>query len=288
MNSVGEALRRERVRQNLSLEEVARETRISLRFLQAIEADDFAKLPGGVFARSFVRQYGRLVGLDEEELAAEVQRRLQPEPAPAEERPRPHVEAPPIDVPKVADWESASSRSGSSLPALGLVVVVMLVCSLVYAWWQRSRHAATATEQPSEIAQVSAPPPAPAPAAEPAPAPPPETAVSAERSPVEEVPVSTAPVQVRLTAQEPTWISARSDGKFIYSGTLQPNESKGLEAAEEVRLVVGNAGGIAVTLNGKPVPPLGPPGQVRTVQFSSGGVQMVPPKPAAPASEPLF
>jgi cytoskeleton protein RodZ len=301
MNSIGETLRRERLRHNLSLEEVSRETRINLKFLQAIEAEEFGKLPGGVFARSFVRQYARLVGLDEDELAAEVQQRFQPVPAPPEETPaRAALEAP-IDLPKVADWEGVRSRSGSSLPALALVVVVMLVCSLIYVWWQKSRRPGVAAPPPAESAQVSAPQPAtvPAPAPTPqpgagqaarpapeAPAPPPEP--NAERQPVAEgVAASTAPVQVLLTADEPTWVSARSDGKFIYSGTLQPKETKGLEANEQVRLVLGNAGGVAVTLNGKPVPPLGPRGQVRTVQLSSGGVQIVPPKPREEVSDPL-
>lgn len=296
MNSIGEALQRERLRHNLSLEEVSRETRINLKFLRAIEAEDFTKLPGGVFARSFVRQYARLVGLDEEELAAEVQRRFQPPPAP-EGRPARIVPEPQIELPKVADWEGMPSHSGSSLPALALVVVVMLVCSLVYVWWQKSRRPNAAPQNPPEAAQVSAPQPAPATApppqpaaapAEPSPAPAvSSTIASAERLPVAEMASSDAPVQVLLTAEEPTWVSARSDGKFIYAGTLQPRESKGLEANEQVRLVLGNAGGVAVTLNGKPVPPLGPRGQVRTVQLSSGGVQIVPPKPREADSDPL-
>lgn len=312
MNSIGETLRRERLRHNLSLEEVSRETRINLKFLQAIEAEEFTKLPGGVFARSFVRQYARLVGLDEEEMAAEVQRRFQPVPAPPEERPAHIAREPQIELPKVADWEGMPSRSGSSLPALALVVVMMLVCSLVYVWWQKSRRPGVAAQPPVESTQVTAPKPAPAatppqqPATEPQPpaaapaepapapatpaaeAPAPSTTASAERQPAAEAPpASTAAVQVLLTADEPTWVSARSDGKFIYSGTLQPKETKGLEANEQVRLVIGNAGGVAVTLNGKPVPPLGPRGQVRTVQLSSGGVQIVPPKPREEASDPL-
>lgn len=294
MNAIGEVLRSERLRHNLSLEEVARETRINLKFLQAIEAEDFTKLPGGVFARSFVRQYARLVGLDEDELAAEVQRRFQPAPPP-DEKPAHNVQEPQIELPKVADWEGMPARAGSSLPALGLVVVVMLVCSLVYVWWQKSRRAGPAPPPPPEAAQISLPQPVPAPAplpqtaaapAEPAPAQP-STTASAERLPVAEIPASNAPIQVLLTAEELTWVSARSDGKFIYAGTLQPKESKGLEANEQVRLVLGNAGGVAVTLNGKPVPPLGPRGQVRTVQLSSGGVQIVPPKPRDAGSDPL-
>src|SRR6185369_17920040 len=78
MTPVGETLRRERLKRNLDLEEISRELKISARFLKAIEDDQYDKLPGGVFAKSFVRQYARLLGLDEEELAAEVQRAIEP------------------------------------------------------------------------------------------------------------------------------------------------------------------------------------------------------------------
>src|SRR5207247_1084751 len=74
MSSIGETLRRERIKRNLELEQVSHELRISSRFLDAIEQDQFDKLPAGVFAKSFVRQYARLLDLDEEELAAEVQK----------------------------------------------------------------------------------------------------------------------------------------------------------------------------------------------------------------------
>ena len=69
MTPVGETLRRERMKRNLDFEEISRELKISTRFLQAIENDQYEKLPGGVFAKSFVRQYARLLGLNDEDLA---------------------------------------------------------------------------------------------------------------------------------------------------------------------------------------------------------------------------
>ena len=86
MTPVGETLRRERLKRNLELEEISRELKISTRFLQAIENDQYDKLPGGVFAKSFVRQYARLLGLDEEDIAGQVQQVVGPVevPQPAE------------------------------------------------------------------------------------------------------------------------------------------------------------------------------------------------------------
>ena len=78
MTPVGETLRRARLKRNLQLEEISNELKISTRFLQAIENDQYDKLPGGVFAKSFVRQYARLLGLDEEEIAGRMQQAMGP------------------------------------------------------------------------------------------------------------------------------------------------------------------------------------------------------------------
>src|SRR6185312_20151 len=101
--------------------------------------------PRGVFAKSFVRQYARLLGLDEEEAANEVQRVLMPPP----QLPLPDAKAPAashlgdLNLPTMKAWQSLSDGRrfswSSPLPALLLVVVAMLGCSLVYGWWQRAR-----------------------------------------------------------------------------------------------------------------------------------------------------
>src|SRR5450755_3820083 len=107
MTPVGEILRRERLKRNLDLEGISGELKISTRFLQAIENDQYDKLPGGVFAKSFVRQYARLLGLDEEEIAGQVQQALGPvlEAPQLVEKSKPGGVAP-IQVPKVEEWET--------------------------------------------------------------------------------------------------------------------------------------------------------------------------------------
>ena len=67
----GERLKRERELREVSLEEVSTATRISSRFLQALENEDWSRLPGGVFGRGFVRTIARYLGLSEESLLAE-------------------------------------------------------------------------------------------------------------------------------------------------------------------------------------------------------------------------
>lgn len=309
MSSIGESLRSERQRRNLTLDQVSQELKISATFLKAIEDGNFERLPAGVFAKSFARQYARLLGLDEDEAANEVQRALAPPPA-AVPQPTASVPAKPKTGPlpefrisKLEAWQrvrdSPSFSWSSPLPALALVVVAMLGCSLVYGWWQRSRH-------PVTTAFASAPhaaQPAPVITTEPAPQPaaiPPEPAISAEPA-VE--PAShlappakpslggaaraSGPVRVAVTAAEPVWVLARTDGKYSFSGTLEANETRTVEAASTVVLRLGNAGGVSITLNGKPIGEVGPKGQVRTVQLTSGGFHIVAPKPSAPAAEPI-
>ena len=66
----------------LSLEEIARCTRIAPSYLNAIESEDFAKLPSGVYATSYIRQYARAIGFSEAELLAQYQALKELEPAP--------------------------------------------------------------------------------------------------------------------------------------------------------------------------------------------------------------
>ena len=57
-----------RQKQGVTLEHIADKTKISIRFLRAIEAEEFEKLPGGLFSTSYIRQYAAAIGLDEDQL----------------------------------------------------------------------------------------------------------------------------------------------------------------------------------------------------------------------------
>jgi cytoskeleton protein RodZ len=307
MSSVGETLRRERLQRKLDLDQVTHELKISRRMLDAIEADHYDQLPGSIFARAFVRQYAALLGLDGEALAAQVQRSIQPSAIESPERNRPTVT--PIEVPRVEEWKSVGDkgfRLSGSLPAAVLVVVVMLICSAVYAWIQRPRPtpAPTTANPPGPIriepATQPAPPPVQTAQAEPAPAPPQpltETPAAQPTAPppasagaaAASTPASPGPVHVEIVAEEPVWVLARVDGKFAFSDTLPANTKRTLDGTNDVNLRLGNAGGVSITFNGKSIGPAGPKGQVRNLQFTSGGFQIVPPKPApaAPLVDPL-
>src|SRR5665811_1020862 len=262
MTPVGETLRRTRLKRNLQLEEISNELKISTRFLQAIESDQYDKLPGGIFAKSFVRQYARLLGLDEEDIAGRVQQVLAPEvPQPVQKAKQASVA--PIQVPKVDEWERVGDKRfrWSGWLSAVVLVAVMLVCSAVYAWMQRPKSPVTAQANPPVQSGAQS---APAPAA-------------ARVTP----PNPDATVHVEITADEAVWMLARADGKYAFSATMDAHTTRTVEGVKEVTLRLGNAGGVTILLNGKSIGPPGPKGQVRTIQLTSGGFQIVPAKPPA-------
>jgi len=252
--------------------------------LELIESDQFEKLPGGVFARSFVRQYARAVGLDPDEMGAELAKVLTPEP----ERTKPERRrVPEILVPQVSTVSQHSRfSSGSALPSLALVVLAVLICSGAYSLWLNSNRQAAGA--PVETVKTPVQPAAPPSTA---------TAVSktepptAETAPPSDSGTSTTnnasgALKIALTAEEETWVRATENGKVVFSGVLQPNETKALSAGDTVTLRLGNAGGVTISLNGKTIPAVGPRGQVRIVQLSpDGAVQVEPSVKPQPASE---
>jgi cytoskeleton protein RodZ len=335
MISVGDTLRRERIKRNLQIDQISHELKISPRFLEAIEDERFEKLPGGVFAKAFVRQYSRLLGLNEDELTTQLDQVLEPPPEVSVENPHdPKPAVQPIQMPRMEEWQTVGDKrvhwSGPFSAAI-VVVLVMLVCSGVYAWMQRQHKPVTAqntpparaasqaatsqpqqsgpqqpqqapitnaqpaqpsTTQPEPVGVAASPAPVQQPtqtqpaAVEPAktvPAQPP--AVNAENASTQ--PNANAPVHLEITASEAVWVLVRTDGKFAFTGTMDPNTKRTVDATKDVVLRLGNAGGVTITLNGQPVPTLGPKGQPRTIQFTSGGFQIVPAKPPSDSPAPI-
>jgi cytoskeleton protein RodZ len=331
MTSIGESLRHERLRRNLDLEAVSRELKISPRFLEAIEAGRLDKLPGGVFAKSFARQYARYLGLDEDEIAGEVQRAVGAGSSIPEFAATPRTAPVDIRVPRVDSMENFGGSGrfsfSSSLPALAAVVLAMFSCAAVYSWITRhpsgapqqsaqlitqkpqtplaapvsgppaaqDPHTASATDQagtvptrpagspatPAQTGAIQTPAPQGTPqpqstAAQAAPAAAAPTAVPpAISAAAPRPPGAAAPVRIQITADEPVWLLARTDGKYSFSGTLESNQTRMVEADGAITLRLGNAGGVNITLNGKPIGAVGPKGQPCTIQFTSGGFKIV-------------
>src|SRR5216684_8413409 len=134
----GERLKRERELREVSPNEVVVATRISLRFLEALENEDWGKLPGGIFNRGFVRSIARYLGLDEESLLAEYDL------AHGEQK----IEAP-------APYENPIPRPSKWIPILGILVFLGILAGLVYAGrygWRRYSAPRAAKQSSASIA----------------------------------------------------------------------------------------------------------------------------------------
>jgi cytoskeleton protein RodZ len=280
---IGAKLRQERLSLGRSIEDVARETRISEKFLDAIEREDFERLPGLLFTRNFVRQYAQSLKLDPDPLLAEL-------PKPDESAVRlPEAPAP---VPYGRDWQIGS-----------FVWFALAAAAILGAWYLSHSMRTRVSSSPNPVASArpvttSAPARAPDPVAQPQATPSPdttspETQQASDRTPAQPTAAPDAgaaaqaaaalPVRVVLKAQQTSWVQMSADGKVAFTGTLQPNDTKEISANERIKILTGNAGGLTISLNGKTLEPLGPSGQVRSVMLTAEGPQL-PAK--APPPEP--
>jgi len=229
MPSFGENLRRERELRGVSLREIAESTKISVRFLQALENDRVDVLPGGIFPRAFVKQYSAYLGLDPERAAADFL--LQ------HGRPEPDARRTP----------SPAQRRTLLTPGTAFFAVVAVVALFFTIRGLRDE---------GELA------PAPA-------LPSPTTSAVLPTDRVYPPPVARAASPARdtllltMTAQQECWVEARADGETIINRVLAEGESETLEARGEIVLSVGNAGGLSIRVNDQPGLPLGRSGEVR-------------------------
>jgi len=126
MASFGEEIRRERELRGIGLREIADITKINIRFLEALEKNDFKHLPGGQFNKGFVRAYAKHVGLDPEKTVNSYLHELNTQ----EEHERARMKfTPPKKVKK------AKARS----IAVGIVLLLMIIIALVVLgfFWAR-------------------------------------------------------------------------------------------------------------------------------------------------------
>lgn len=123
MSGIGEQLRKAREAKGLSISDIEKATKIQSRYLEAIENNDFDKLPGDFYVRAFIRQYAQIVGLDGKELLSQYQGEVanevtsevsQPEESPAQEV---HEEAHEEEPAPVEPAENKPARISVSRPA---------------------------------------------------------------------------------------------------------------------------------------------------------------------------
>ncbi|HZP62515.1 MAG TPA: RodZ domain-containing protein [Terriglobales bacterium] len=275
--SFGARLKQERERRKITLDQISQSTKIGTRFLQALEEDQFDRLPGGIFNKGFVRAYARSIGLDEEQAVADYLA------ATGANQPSPESTAPP--PPLIVPAEPPRQRS-AGLP-WGTLALLLLLTAFGFAIWgfySRATSRNQTTESPSEtpskppISQPSASPQQPS--ASPTSAP-----ISTTPAPATET-ASSHGLVVRIKAREDAWVSVSVDGEVTTELTLAANSEKTFRGHDQIVVKAGNIGALDFEFRGKPLPPQGTPGEVKTIAFSGSGWHALSKPGPAPPTEP--
>jgi cytoskeletal protein RodZ len=279
--SVGPFLKHARETQGLSLDQVASVTRIQLKYLQALEEEQFAALPEPVFTKGFVRTYARSLGMDEQdvlrrfsEASNEYFGRGQQEQE--HERVRLKIE---------------EEKRGKPNRTVILILIVVIVLGLGLYLSKQQQPIPPSTPETTESPSVSSLLPAeeetetpPLPQAIEQPSEPivdtePTTGSAVTEPPPVDLPrvaVSPKPVKpktpsvsptpgsllMELEATQLTWVVVKSDENAPEEALLQPRQRTTWKATEQFTLTLGNAGGVRVWLNGKSRGPFGKQGEI--------------------------
>ena len=283
MGSFGQRMQREREMRGITLEEIATSTKIGTRSLRALEEEDFDKLPGGIFNKGFVRAYAKYLGIDEEQAVADYLTA-----AGEGEQPLPNAAVNP--QPALA---TVGERSGGT-NWLAMALIVLLAAG-GFAGWRWYEKKKLAEEEAAQVLNTPAPAPVTQPvttaagltsasgavagtenaaatdASKPGDANPQSTTDAAAAKPPELKPDG---FLLEIRAKQDAWISYTADDKPAREVQMKAtDQAVSIHAQKRVKLVLGNAGGVEISYNGKPLPQLGPENKTRVVVFTPEGMQ---------------
>ena len=264
MSGIGERIAAARDKRGLTPLEVARRLHIRTELIQAIEAEDWARLGPPSYARGFVRNYARLLGMDwdglTEQLDAAIPRSAPDvwcaDAAPISPPPRPMVVEP-------TPVERARSDQGRShfypwlLGAMSMLAAILVIAVLYYTFAPGPREAATQSQ-----AQSAGPR---------APAPQDDAIFSGGRAGAAQLAETKSGVDLTLRLTQDSWLSVTVDGKRVLYETLPAGTVRDFHGAREISLRAGNAGGVNAVIDGQPLGTLGQHGQVEDRIFAAKG-----------------
>lgn len=247
--SFGDELRREREIRAISLKEIADATKISKRFLEAIENNDHKTLPAPVFTRGFVREYARYLGLNSEDMvnrynyAAAGDDRIEKSA---------HLER---LTPKPSETPAPPPKRGIPSPLARVdrniyIFILVTVALGAVIWWAVSRKREARNDETRAVA---------APVAK---------AIRPRRAPAQPAENATATAQdeiLHLTVDMngDSWIQLEADGVSVFNEEMRRGDHRVFDAKNEFRFkTIGNAAGPRLSLNGVQIPPLGHEGKV--------------------------
>ena len=243
--SIGSTLAQARESAGLTLEDVAAKTRIRRTLILGMENDDFSACGGDFYARGHLRTVATAVGADPAQLLAEFDAE-RPEAAPPRAT---DVFEPEINAP-------AERRGPNWTAAMAAALVLIVGFGIVQAFSGSDKKG---TEVAGTDTSTSAPARSPSPSS-PSPT---EGGGSA---------VAQAPrgkVTVVLRATDRSWVQVTTNtGQELFQGLLQDGQQKTFADKSRIKLVIGNAGGVDLTVNGSDIGAPARRGQVARVQFT--------------------
>ena len=262
MGSIGEELLAARQKKNISLDEIAEQTHISRRHLDNLEKDRLDQLPGGELRWLILRQYAQILDLDTENLYHRY-RVISGTPHPSQARTAPKQN------------RIAAHRPFFRFLFTSLVTILLLVLGGLglyheivsrQAEIQNAQTAAqTANLQDLPLLLATTTTQAPDPAAPSSTLP--GTSVPATLPPVNN---NGAPYALNLWIefQAPCWVSVNVDGRQVTRQEFYRGEKLPFRANNQIALILGNAGGVSIQINGSPLRRLGSLGEVKRLIFT--------------------
>lgn len=244
---IGEALARARREAGRSVEQVSDATRIRAAIIAAIEAEDFTRSGGDVYARGHIRAIARTLGVDPEPLVAEYDATYGDS--------RPHVR-------EIFEAETHSEPEPRG-PNWSAAMAAALVLVLVYVGVQLL----TGDGGGRETTTLGEPTPAASAGAGGAASSSPRPSARAPRDAV--AAADRDGVRVELTTPEgASWVGVTdAEGDSVFQGLVEEGEKRTFTDKRSLRLVIGNAGAVALTVNGEKVGAPGSSGEVVRVEF---------------------
>lgn len=225
MFEIGTTLRESRVRRSLTLQQVEEDTKIRVKYVQAMENEDWDVMPGVTYVKGFLRTYATYLGLDPDVIIDEFRSRGV---APPADRTEPFGGSSVIGKPR-------SHRGRNTIVVVAVVCLVVL--GVIYAIGIGSDKGDEPSTKPGALGITS-----PSPSASPSPSP---AATPGVKPGLRDV-VSVAAVDGDC------WIQVRRDddaGVVLFSGTLAKGERKSFKGAV-LWLRMGNPSAVRLTIEG--------------------------------------
>lgn len=258
---VGALLREARERRGISLDDLARATKIRAGILRAIETNRRDDLPAPIYLRAFVRAYAREVGMDPDDAVTRyldqfraadsvVPNASMSTPGENPRRASAHVQHP-IDL---------DDRASVRKQWLAIAIVIAIGV-LGYNLARQAQPLGSDSTPQSDRTEPPRSPSQPQSRAETGTAGSPESTAAASGD--------GRILHVEIRASGPCWLAASADGTRVVYRLLQPGEQLALDVKSEAVLRIGDAAAFAYSINGSPGRPLGGPGEPVTVHITT-------------------